>query len=939
MVQKIAVVGIVLGLAFFGGCGGGEKIEAKRRFLGKFVQVGVPSDPLFVQSYVDAEVLIDLASGLSFEDLTYELDPQEGGFVSRSPDASLSSMPPKVRLVAGQKVGTFRIDVIEPSGGIVGQATFQVTDEWEDDNGPSLVVVDVSPQTFAWPPVEKEDDPSKPCKPTFGARGDETMKVSVLFVDTASGRFTTSQVANLANDWENLMTGGAAGMASPSVKGYFQEVSGGRFTIEAEVVKDALGVPVVASLPKGWNTYFKLERHGQLDSEAKYYFFKNTNIPETLIRDTASLYSYHNTDAVIFVVKDDLDLESYLIPAYYFRSSFVSIGPFNPLGGGGFQKRFYMISFTVMQDSLMRPNVVSHELGHALGLPDLYPTETNGVNGDLRVDFWDIMDESMNYLPHFSISNKARLGWIDPDKVKCIRYQAGAPHVDIVKIDASYLATDRPPPPNYAALEIQIASGQSLFVEHRVRTPANRWYIGDQHLVGGSRPSPSVVITQTYPSVAAGIPGAEPMGQLITMAAPKGNPSFEDGPVLQHREAFQVENPLGPAHPAEIRVSVDNLNDTSATLYVAQNVVRRPELSIRDWDESFHSPDILVRNERNYDFDAERWIRPEWRYAAFANNPNWVVASVKNEGEMDAPRVRVKFEWTRSGAGGEWHPLGSVKSVDIPQGKIVDVVSDEWIPDPGVVAPDRHYCVRVTILGDQDGYYVVPGLLVRELSNENNKARSNFQRFISETSSPSSRVGQRFLVVNPRNYEQTLRLEVTQTNPLFRTYLENRWLKLGPNEEKEVLVQSEYAGEEERDLTVVARYKDEPNRVIFEAFEGPGYDGDTVRSLGGNQLEVGQGLAVRFSGITLIPVGGEFSFEGRVVVKKSGAPPDPGGAIILTLADATGKLVNRTIEPSPNGAFSTLLPSGGWTSVRAYYVPPPGFGDVTSEKILNPLLQ
>lgn len=553
-------------------------------------------------------------------------------------------------------------------------------------------------------------------------------------------------------------------------------------------------------------------------------------------------------------------------------------------------------------------SVAAHEIGHALGLPDLFGDALTGSHSERpSVGAWDLMADESG-VPHFTMAQKIRMGWIRKEKIKCIRLQAAAANTETVWLHPSRWAALEPPPLDYAAIEIRLGVGHNYMVE--LRQAADPLYnMADQRLPVGR----AALVTEV---------DGRHVQPIVTMA-----PSEGDGPVLSDKMEFWARDPTDPANPLALRIRAGTFGE----LIVIQGMPMRPDPSIRKEDGSYHSPDLFVRNARNWD---GMWINGEWKYDAFADNPNWLVATIWNEGNLDAPGVQVKFEFTRSGVDENWNQIGSLVTNDVPTKSRRTFVSDLWIPDSGAVLPEQHYRVRATIVGNADGFYEVPGSNppIVEATKSNNQAHSNLQRMVSDTASPSSRIAQRLVIANPTETERILKVQVSQTNPLYRSFVEHSWMRIAAGASREVLVMSEFVGTDAGgQLHPDDRY--EPNRLVVEAYLLPDEVYDSTRLIGGSQIVVVEGRAVRFGRLEAIDVGGEVQVRGRVVVKNGGAIP-PSGSIILTIG-VPGGLENRTL-PLENGTFSASLPRAGWDWVRAYFVPPAGYGDATSETIRRP---
>jgi M6 family metalloprotease-like protein len=145
----------------------------------------------------------------------------------------------------------------------------------------------------------------------------------------------------------------------------------------------------------------------------------------------------------------------------------------DPRAGGGFvQVNDYIIQSTVQCDgaSLLTATVIAHELGHVLGLPDLYDA-SGGSNPEQRVwvlGCWSLMAGGgwgcgnaaartvANRPPHMGPWEKAQLGWLDEELV-----------VGSVR-DAEFVL-----PPVVASgkvLTVPLSAREYLLIEYRTRT-------------------------------------------------------------------------------------------------------------------------------------------------------------------------------------------------------------------------------------------------------------------------------------------------------------------------------------------------------------------------------------------------------------------------------------------------------------------------------------
>src|SRR5262245_29934063 len=93
------------------------------------------------------------------------------------------------------------------------------------------------------------------------------------------------------------------------------------------------------------------------------------------------------------------------------------------------------------------------------------------------------------------------------------------------------------------------------------------------------------------------------------------------------------------------------------------------------------------------------------------------------------------------------------------------------------------------------------------MTDANNSAQSNYDRFISATSITSREITY-VTVGNPYSERTRFFIGAVQTNPLYRTYLEHGWFVLDPGECRRVRVMFEFAPDaEQSDPTVKEKQK------------------------------------------------------------------------------------------------------------------------------------
>jgi hypothetical protein len=217
------------------------------------------------------------------------------------------------------------------------------------------------------------------------------------------------------------------------------------------------------------------------------------------------------------------------------------------------------------------------------------------------------------------------------------------------------------------------------------------------------------------------------------------------------------------------------------------------------------------------------------------------------------------------------------------------------------------------------------------MTDVNNTAQSNYDRFISATASPASRELTSLTIGNPYDSGTFFFIRAGQTNPIYRTYLEHTWLWLEAHETRRVGVMLEYA----EDAPLTDKHLDKMRREFMKRMNVVDFTGRILdptdprlhgpRLLQGATVHVHTGRRTRFD---KWDAKGEHG-SGRVV--DSEGQPVVSGAVIVW---AEGDKRRRTYHHAKlrRGAFKVMLPRS-WQRATAYYVPGSGYADCTSETV------
>ncbi len=878
----------------------------------KRVSLSFP-DTLFVGAFTKVSVSL---RGLSIDDLDFILpDGGKSGVISLCRDEDFDPANPDIMLCAGYEPGVYLLQAVEKTTNILmAEEKFEITTNWTDKKlGPSLSFTGISENLSSNPAWG--GGPSGPQNlnvvPATGTR-----RIAVVLVDTADARYTTDATAltTIRDRWMNeIINGVSAGGGMVSSRQYFREVSYGNFDISADIFG-----PV--NLPNNWDTYFDTSANPIIGRPLAGFY-------QAAITAADSTINYNNYDNMIFVSEQFTDGAGTVLNAWPYGGA----GTFSTAEGS---KNLGVISMPREWGASFRPArsvraTVIHELGHSLGLGDQYAPDTGRNVGN-----WDPM-HAEDRLPHFSIAHRMMLGWVPGSWIKPYNFANGGGVINET-VSLSPIETGTPTAGRFTGIEIRLSDGWNYYVEYRSRQTGS---VGDQNLDTNN----AVLVTDVDSS-----PGDAPISRPLIIRVP--NDADNDGSVLTNGLDYRETDTTDPTFPTDFRLSVSGINASKADVLVQYGVNSRPDPAIRPWpasaDRQWQSPDIEVQNARNL-ADPANWFNVPW-----AGNPNTVIASVKNNGNLNAPGVRVEFYVKNFNVGGAPETFLGADTRDIPALTTVNF-STSWNP-PG----NGHYCVIVRIPG-----YITPGPNpVLEMSVFNNLAQSNYTRFISASGSPATREITFVEVGNPYDKPTQICIRPGQSNPLYRTYLEHTSLILGPGETRKVKVMFEYdqtnlyktpvsmgkygsidiydpkTRKNEEVIKVIRKYTQVPNRVGLVAYiDNPGLEHPhTPDRLGGVDVEVITGKKTRFEYFYL-----DGHIGGRIVEDTQARNPAGvvSGSVILTFRNDEDpekpRVVYETIKVNWDGRFTAKVTAKAekikFHTLQAYYLPGTGYGDCYSE--------
>lgn len=866
----------------------------------------------FVGSY--SKVFLKLRN-LTMDDLEFRLpDGPKAGVVSLCRDADFDPAKPDVMFCAGYEPGIYKLEVVERSTNLLmAEQKFEVHTIWKDDKrGPSLSFAGVA-ETFGYAAAWGGGPAGPQNVNTIPANG--TRRIAIVLVDTASERYPTdtTSVTDLRNRWlDELINGVSVNGQIRSTRQFYREVSYFNAATGAglDLTAQAFG-PV--NLSENWATYF------ESDGAPKDGYY------QAALTAADSLIDYTLFDTVLCVSRSVAGVGSAWPYASIGNWTFTTAEGSRAIGVVSMPEEWGRVGDREAHETF------SHELGHNLRMGDQYTPAVPGRNPGN----WDMMHTD-EHLSHFSLAHRLMLGWANPGWLQTYNFvNSGTPIDETIQLHP--IEAGAPPAGRRSGIEIRLSDGWNYYVEYRKEQAGQ---VGDQDLNTDSR----VLVTDVDSS-----PGDAPISRPVVLLV--SNDSDGDGPVLGNAQNFRETDNSDPTFPTDFQLSVSGIDGNKADVRVRYGVNSRPDPAIRPWpasaDRQWQSPDIEVRNTRNATDSA--WFNVPW-----AGHPNTIVATVKNNGSLPAPNVQVDFFVKNYNVGGAPESFLGSDFQSIPALGTVEFTTS-WNP-PG----NGHYCVIVRI-----PTYVIPGPpVVVEMSPHNNLAQSNYTRFISGEASPASRETTFVEVGNPYDKATRVFIQMGQTNPLYRTYLQHTSLWLEPGEVQKVQVMVEYdhtnlfkapislgRGEEPLNLPkkprdeqrlkrIQEKYRRVPNRMGLACFAENPHDNPrhALELLGGAEMQVVRGRKTKFE--SFLTEGGRIA--GRVVEASGQNPPgvstgkvllifrnesDPEKPLVVyseTKLNMDGRFVTKVTDEARRIEFKTL---------QGYYVPGPELSDTYSQVV------
>jgi len=529
--------------------------------------------------------------------------------------------------------------------------------------------------------------------------------------------------------------------------------------------------------------------------------------------------------------------------------------------------------------------VTSHELGHTLGLDDIYMDTSYSAEMQARdLGGHELMGNEQN-LPHIAARHKLLLGFLDPGHVRS--FVVGLE--DDVTFELAPLAAGLPPAGRVSAVELKVTPKLSWFFELRQPVPGK---LGDGTAFGAggqvmgydatSYKNPPVVADKRRPIILL-LDDGDGEGSLLV-----GGQDYEKLDT-SHLDAIQM-----------FRLEVLSITAGVAKVRVKTGKVAQPDPLLHDNNGEagdYKSPDIEIQNELS-DVDAAWLNKPLLRL------PNKVVATVFNAGGLDAPDVIVRFSVlpfnTDDPDSARWTELGGSVKHDVAAGATVKFETG-WVP-----TVNAHLCIQARI----DRYVRVKRAAANEPDVDNNKAVSNYFEIFSKPSSPATREVAFVDVHNPSDRAVDAAVELSQDTSRYRSYVDHRWVHLQPGESRSVRVEVE--SKATNVLDAVEAQRPDGNTWLRSWLPGAG-----CRAVTGSGVTLGVRTAVE----TLVRVVEQSPGQLLLRVESpAGAPAPSTGTVAMQVEyeDGRREVISGAVEanglvrltPEPGTGRGTLHYSG-----------------------------
>ena len=575
--------------------------------------------------------------------------------------------------------------------------------------------------------------------------------------------------------------------------------------------------------------------------------------------------------------------------------------------------------------------VVAHEFGHNNGLLDLYSPKIPALK-DREMGRFDLMGDA-RYDSSFCGVHRMMLGFMPVSWIKLFNFFDGTARDEVVTLTPLGLGNPKlakDGTARYAIIEIRIALGWSLYVEYRKTFESGIFndrtvWIDD-----------SVFITDVQYKVSDNRPpiilGAHELGTKDGLGVKSG--------VLQNVgddfRALDINTPFRITFVNKIEDNSWHADGKSVQVRIQYGGKQEPDPYIHPKGSGaglpWQSPDIEIMNAMNADMSQNPPLPHKdgkYRNQPWLGHQNVAVATIYNFGGECSQPVEVGFwdqqvdpitkTWGKKiHRGFEHKPIGANKS---------EVFWRSFTPDASTT---QEYSIFVNIT---DYWFFGPDgvSIIHETSQDNNRAESRYFNPISASGSPGTRESCQFEVTNELNEEALITFDISQSNPLYRTYLSSRSLRLDPKASHPITIMHEYdpsnltkaptllgsahvpplliphegndRENDEQAKGIIEKFKDLKNEFTITAMATPlnpvgGEEGHVAHPcpVGGIQTSTRQAARTRFENWT-VQHGNEV--QGRVVIvdgKGVVRSPAEGGRAVLDFSRRESREGGKILE-------------------------------------------
>jgi hypothetical protein len=738
--------------------------------------IDAPLAPLYLNGYV--RLSVDIASaGLLLQQVLFTVrEGSVAGYVSAGLEPLAADGTQPMMLLAGFRPGEYHVEAkLKADGSLLGLCRFRVTACWPDEIFGPPVAVTGPHQTMrlmSWGGAGAGAGYILPAP--------EVWRVAVVLVATKDRRWGALEGA-AKTSWKDKVIGGG-----DSVKRYYEEVSYRNTATASGAPRTGMTIELAGGrvlgpvdLEEGWGDIFEPKKGSDLSGG---WLTKPTGkgilagaISSWLADQADGAQIMDLADTISIVVRSATDMPTTIgteppIPTQYVWGH-ASTTEFWRKTSTTFTEE--PKPMTIMTEAYpaglaVKPileHTLCHEIGHNLGLADLYdanndyPAEINSrspANADLMA--------SSRPLPHFSIANRMRLGWIKRAWLRRFDFSFAPSGGTVVLQAAESLTQAGPPAGRFAGIEVPINDGWSYLFEYRA---AQAGQIGDQSLDQLSAFSSFVLGTDLR--ISGGESARPPVLFLPTDID-------GDGPVLdtagENYKDSDVTNPVR-MHDFGLTLQAKAVPDAnSVTVRVDYISAHRPQLQIRPAPGrgDFKSPDIDLIGPFGITIPG-----------AVKDARNTIRVTVHNFGSLAATDVKMHVKWLPfTLSAGSWKDLSDPAPFNVPAVGNTSISIPWDIPASVKVGDDEanHFCVRVEIESYRDPVHPEN----EEIVVFDNVAQSNFDSYTVPFGSPSDRIRTAATVTNPLNRPATFLFTADQSNDGYRIFLGHAWLRIAPGD-------------------------------------------------------------------------------------------------------------------------------------------------------------